>query len=300
MTARRAPTSVLVIGGYLGAGKTTVLNGVLAAGTRQSTLVVVNDFGAVSVDAALLEATDGSTITLTNGCACCQAASSIVETFAGIAERRPPPSLVLLEASGVADPRELARHAMTPGFCSVGVVTVVDGTTVGARVTDPRVGRLVRRQLEVADLALVTKLDLVDGATAARALEEVNQLVSAGTEVKALQGAVGLEELVPRSPRPQLLDVPSRLAAAEVTFDRYLLSANGPVSPGVLETWVASLGPEVVRAKGVVEGPASEVLVVQWAPPHLEISSSSSKDVTGIVVITTHGSPAPPPLPVLR
>lgn len=300
MTTGGAPTAVLVLGGYLGAGKTTLLNGVLAAGTRQSTLVVVNDFGAVSVDAALLAANDGATLTLTNGCACCEAASSAAATFAAIAARRPPPALVLLEASGVADPSVLARHAMTPGFRSAGVVTVVDGSTVGARVDDPRVGRLLRRQLAAADLALVTKLDVLSPSGGAEALEVVAALVGQGAEVRAAQGDLGLEALLPTTLRPQVLEEASSRTTAEASFDRYLLGANGPLTSSLLAAWARSLGPEVVRAKGIVEGPGSEVLVVQWAPPHLEISASASKEVTGIVVITIHGSPAPPPLPVLR
>jgi G3E family GTPase len=66
---------VVVVGGYLGAGKTTLVNHLLREGTGRRTLVLVNDFGKVAVADELVAARDGETITLTNGCVCCSLAS---------------------------------------------------------------------------------------------------------------------------------------------------------------------------------------------------------------------------------
>ena len=60
-----------VIGGYLGAGKTTLLNRLLSEPHGQKIMVMVNDFGAINIDAALIERADGDTLSLTNGCVCC-------------------------------------------------------------------------------------------------------------------------------------------------------------------------------------------------------------------------------------
>src|SRR5699024_6396081 len=97
---------VTVLSGYLGAGKTTLLNSLLATARRRRFGVVVNDFGTVNVDAALVRSRTADTIELTDGCICCSLRGEIGDVMARLAARADLDH-VLVEASGVADPAGL-------------------------------------------------------------------------------------------------------------------------------------------------------------------------------------------------
>ena len=105
------PLPMSVISGYLGAGKTTFINQLLAGDHGLSLMVLVNDFGAVNIDAALLASKDDDTIALTNGCVCCTMGSDLYLALGDALDRRPRPDHLIVEASGVADPARIANAA---------------------------------------------------------------------------------------------------------------------------------------------------------------------------------------------
>jgi len=96
----RIPLSV--IGGYLGAGKTTLINTLLAQNHGVRLAVLVNDFGAINIDAALLHSASEDTISLTNGCVCCTMSGDLFFTIGDLLDRSPRPDHILIEASGTA------------------------------------------------------------------------------------------------------------------------------------------------------------------------------------------------------
>src|SRR5208283_5031671 len=97
-------TPLTVLTGFLGAGKTTLLNRILNGGHGLRVGVLVNDFGAINIDADLIVGVEGGTISLSNGCVCCQIRDDLIEAVVGLLARPEPIDYVLLEASGVADP----------------------------------------------------------------------------------------------------------------------------------------------------------------------------------------------------
>ncbi len=168
----RVPMTLL--GGYLGAGKTTIVNHVLgAAGDEGRRIaVLVNDLGTVQVDAALIRARHDDTIELANGCICCSLVDGLAVALETLRQRPEPPDHVLVELSGVAEPGRVVPWASTAGFRLDGVVVVADADQIRDRASDPRLAGLVDAQLGAADLVLVTKTDLLgvnvdpeDGAT---------------------------------------------------------------------------------------------------------------------------------------
>ena len=93
-----------MVGGYLGAGKTTLVNHVLRHADERMA-VLVNDFGSIDVDRELIVAGDGDTITLANGCICCSLADGFAAALDVVRSARPAPHRLVVEASGGGRPR---------------------------------------------------------------------------------------------------------------------------------------------------------------------------------------------------
>lgn len=151
---------VIIVAGYLGSGKTTLVNRTLREADRRLT-VMVNDFGDIAIDADLIAAHEGDTIRLANGCICCTMGTDLFAAFTRVLDMAPRPDALVIEASGVADPNKLAALARAePDLRCDGVATLVDAVNVEAQLADPRVGTAVRGQIEGADVLVVTKEDL--------------------------------------------------------------------------------------------------------------------------------------------
>ena len=154
-----------VVAGYLGAGKTTLINELLSHDHGRRLAVLVNDFGAVNIDAALIAEHDGQTISLKNGCVCCSIADELGDALDRVLALEPAPDQIVIEASGVADPANVAAYGQGwPGCRLDAVVVLADAETVQAKSRDQFVGELVVRQLRRADMVMATKCDLVTEA----------------------------------------------------------------------------------------------------------------------------------------
>ncbi|WP_241461373.1 CobW family GTP-binding protein [Sulfitobacter noctilucicola] len=147
-----------MISGYLGAGKTTLINRLLAQPHGLRLMVMVNDFGAINIDKALIEAQDDDVIALTNGCICCTMGTDLFLALGDALDRRPRPDHLIIEASGIADPAAIANTAIAePDLIYSGIVTLVDALNINALLSDPLVSPQVAQQMAAADLLVQTK-----------------------------------------------------------------------------------------------------------------------------------------------
>ena len=152
-----------MIGGFLGAGKTTLLNRWLRDAGGQRLAVLVNDFGALNIDAELIAANTGETIALSNGCVCCQIGDDLSGALIQVLEAPERFDAVVIEASGVSDPWRIAQLGRAdPGLALDGVIVLVDASVARAQWRDPLLTDTVERQLKAADLIVVNKTELVD------------------------------------------------------------------------------------------------------------------------------------------
>jgi G3E family GTPase len=159
MAGQRIPLTV--IGGFLGAGKTTLLNRLLRESGGRRLAVLVNDFGAINIDAALVSASGADTIALTNGCVCCSIGDDLSAALIKVLGMRPRVDAVLIEASGVSDPWRIAQIGLAdPELGLDGVIVLVDASAVLEQSRDPRLADSLRRQLRGADAVIVNKADL--------------------------------------------------------------------------------------------------------------------------------------------
>lgn len=178
------PVSVLT--GYLGAGKTTLLNTLIRSRQEIRFAVVVNEFGALGIDGALVERSDDSVIELSNGCLCCTVRGDLIEALAGLAERRESFDHVVIETSGLADPAPVAQSFLladgpSEHFELDGIVTMVDAVNL-----DKQLGRdeIAARQIALADRIILTKTDLVDPVMAAR-IEHLIRRHNPGVDIRS-------------------------------------------------------------------------------------------------------------------
>lgn len=147
-----------VISGYLGAGKTTLINRLLSEDHGLRLLVMVNDFGAVNIDADLLVSADEDTLTLTNGCVCCTMGADLFMAIGDALDRAPRPDHLIVEASGIADPVSIANAAIAePDMRYGGIVTLVDAGNFAALLGDELIGPQIAGQVRPADTVFVTK-----------------------------------------------------------------------------------------------------------------------------------------------
>lgn len=158
---KRIPLTV--IGGFLGAGKTTLLNRLLTQAQGCRLAVLVNDFGAINIDAGLIAARGADAIALSNGCVCCSIGDDLSAALMRVLDAEPAFDAIVIEASGVSDPWRIAQVGIAdPGLALGGVVVLVDASAVLEQATDPLLADSVQRQLRAADWILINKTDLVD------------------------------------------------------------------------------------------------------------------------------------------
>lgn len=285
---RRVP--VLMLGGYLGAGKTTVINELLAR-TDLPIAVFVNDVGEINVDAKLIERQQGDTLDLSGGCVCCSLKNGFLEAFDELRQRPVPPELVVVELSGIANPAAAASFASTPGFQLDSTVVLVDLDQFLEREDESSVvADAVRAQVTAADLVLLTKRDLVDEARTAAVRERVAELAP-HTPVVLADSAHSIAGLVGLGTRRPVLQI----GAGASLFDQHATTIHpipGSMRKADLEVMLSELPENVVRAKGIVQIETGELVVAQVVGRRRSIDllpMAESTEPTDLVVITTGG-----------
>jgi G3E family GTPase len=165
---------VSIVTGFLGSGKTTLIQRILPLPGLARTAVIVNEFGEIGLDHELIAQSDETLLSLTTGCLCCAVRGDLVETLLDLHRRRAAGDIayeqVLIETSGLADPAPILHALMTdPGVtathCLDSVITVVDAVH-GDATLDRHVE--ARRQAALADRLVLSKTDLAGAAAGLR------------------------------------------------------------------------------------------------------------------------------------
>ena len=272
----RPPIPLIVLGGYLGAGKTTIVNALLVNRQGRRVTVLVNDFGSINVDAALIRERNDDVIGLENGCVCCTIGGKLMETLVEISARETRPELLVIESSGVSDPVRIAQVGMLDrAFQLQGVIVAVDAERIETTLVDPYVGDIVQRQIEGATALVLTKTDLVDAARREAVRARLRETANTRIVFDADHGSVpfelffsGVETKHEQRMRMRASHLPTKLRSfafeSSARFDRKRLKRA-----------FESIAPRLLRAKGFVQlsdGTFREVHVVgrrwQFTPCH--------------------------------
>jgi G3E family GTPase len=247
------PVPILLVTGFLGAGKTTVVNHLLAHAEGRRIAAVVNDFGAINIDAELIEGSSDGVVSLANGCICCTLEGDLLRTLAALLRRDPQPEFIVIETSGVADPADIVRNLMDPAIWQEApletVLCVLDATTTATALKEDA---LLRSQLRAADVVALSKIDLVDAAGDAQLRDSIRALHPAAVVVEALHGEVPDALLFPVDVAHAPRAVGPR-RPAEDRFETLSWTSERPVSLPRLQQAIGRLAPKLARAKGLFE-----------------------------------------------
>jgi G3E family GTPase len=245
-----------VIGGYLGAGKTTLVNRLLSIEKGLRVAVLVNDFGSVNIDVDLIRSHAGDTINLANGCMCCSLINGFAAAMHQLLDRVEELDHIVIEASGVADPGKVAQQGKIYQLSLQGILVVADAEQIRTQAADKYVGKTVIRQFTQADLIVLNKTDLVT-------MEERGVLKTWFSAI-APQTAV-IETTHSRLPMDVLLGIQSpavlNLSNQQQDssqddhvqpFESWTIEQETPLSKEALNNFAHELGDDIYRVKGFI------------------------------------------------
>ncbi|WP_344983172.1 GTP-binding protein [Deinococcus rubellus] len=265
-TRFRPRIPVTVIGGFLGAGKTTLVNHLIHSGGKRFG-VIVNEFGDLGVDGALIETVEDDVTELANGCLCCVGREDLVVSLVNLALRETPPEHVLIELSGLADPVPVLQTLLDPQVRAVfeldGLVTVVDARHFYQTLQDHPEAAL---QLAYASMIVINKADLVDAAFLEQVCAGARQLAPLGQVVTTTRSRATAEPLLDLKGFSMDWRPVDHTHVHTPGVSSFTLSANQPLSivawHRFLQTYVLSRPGEVLRVKGflALEDMAERVL----------------------------------------
>lgn len=253
MTAPQSiPLPMTVIGGYLGAGKTTLVNHLLRNAEGRRICVLVNDFGEIAIDAELIEARDGDSLTLANGCVCCSIGGDLFRALSRVLDRAPRPDHLVIEASGVAEPARIVEVARAEPELSAGAVVVLcDAETLAERLAEPMLARTLSEQVAAADLLLLNKCDSVPAEKSAALEGLLRQLNETAAIKRVAFAAASVEELLAepaaRAPRD-----PAAADSHEALYERWSWDSERAYPVERVERALAALPDGLLRLKGLL------------------------------------------------
>jgi G3E family GTPase len=289
----------------LGSGKTTLIRALLGKPEGANTAVVVNEYGEIGIDDALLRSSSDVTVLLGNGCLCCNVRTDLQETLRGLFADRargavPSFERVVIETSGLADPgpvlqtfatdRGLGREFHLQALISV--VDAVNGERNIERMPE------AKKQVALADRIVVTKSDLADAATTGHLIEQLGSLNAASVGV-AVDGEIEPSFLLAETASPRRnfdLGGPAHshgLCSFALIFEKPMPWAGFEQTMAVL---TALRGPDLLRVKGLVaieecRGPVVVHFVQHVAHPPVELEDWPHADRRSRLVFVTRGLP---------
>jgi G3E family GTPase len=265
MRLRKIPTTVIT--GFLGAGKTTLVNHILDATRPMQIGIVVNEFGEVGIDGQLIVADEEAVVEINNGCVCCTVRTDLVASVRDLLDRFGDRlERLIVETSGLADPAPvlqtfLADPDVRERVELEAVVAVVDARHADAQLADD----IAREQVVFADRIVINKTDVASAGVVSALVERIRQLNPTASIDFANHSAIPVESLLGirsfsldnlLAVEPDLLDDTAHDHEHDNTIASCAFVVPGAIDPQRFNQWVNALvqthGQQLLRMKGVL------------------------------------------------
>jgi G3E family GTPase len=259
---------VTVIAGFLGSGKTTLVNHILANNAGLKAAVIVNEIGEIGIDGDLIIATENDMVELNNGCICCSINNDLVETIFRVLERKHEIDYLVVETTGLADPLPVVLTFLRSEFCDIvrvdSILTVADAECFSLDLFDTPAAR---NQLRYGDTILLNKSDLASAARLSDVEEKIRTVRHGARIVRTTRCGV---------PLPLILSVglfeSERLSPHEYTdhdhrhashlqddgFEAMSFEIDRAFVAQKLQQFLEQLPPDIFRGKGLLWLDASD------------------------------------------
>jgi G3E family GTPase len=294
---------VTVVTGFLGSGKTTLIRALLETPEGANTAVVINEYGEIGIDNALLRASSDATVLLGNGCLCCTVRTDLQESLRTLFADRargavPSFQRVVIETSGLADPGPVLQtlasdRALGEEFHLQALITVVDAPSGAANLA---AAPECRHQVALADRIVLTKTDLADPAVIGQITTAIRALTAAPIAI-ATDGAIGPAYLLDeRLDLPNVIPAHDHAHAHSHGVDSFALIFERPLPWPAFEQALAVLtalrGADLLRVKGIVavegcRGPVVIHVVQHIAHRPIELEDWPDEDRRSRLVFIT-------------
>jgi cobalamin biosynthesis protein CobW len=245
---------ILLVTGFLGAGKTTLINQLLTEPGGRRLAAIVNDFGAINIDAELLAGATDGLVSLKNGCICCSLQGDLLRTLATILRRAPVPDGIVIETSGVSDPAEIVRALLDPVIWREAALDAVICVADARYLTDRpalREDPLWQSQIRAADFVALNKTDLVSPAECAAVRAGLAGFKPDRVIFDVEQARVP-PELLFSAGLHQAGMAPGRAVFSTPRFESMTWRAPRALSLPRFQAAIGRLAGRVIRAKGIL------------------------------------------------
>jgi len=262
-----------ILAGYLGSGKTTLLNNLLRQ-TSKPIGVLVNDFGELNIDSELIKNKDELTISLTNGCVCCNLNDDLGSSLEFISKQGIEGAVI--EASGVAMPIKMANYGQTwPGFTFNGTIAVVEGQTIKHLLSDKFVSTTVKSQILQSDLVYLNR----------HSEEDINLISSLSNEIVLEENVYNFTDLVFNIDSTIQHKANLDIVGHDHFYSNVLITEK-PIEKKAVRDLLAN-NPNVERIKGWISNKINETWLVQATKSGCNFSLSNNDTKTRLVIIHT-------------
>ena len=276
-----------LISGYLGTGKTTLINNLLRT-TKKKIALLVNDFGDVNIDESLIEARTESVLNIAGGCVCCSYGNELIETLESMNSNEILPDHIVLEASGIALPSKIIQTISLMDFLSFyGTVLLTDASRLMSQLNDVYISDTISLQIEQHDLLVLNKTDLLKEAELLNCIDTISKRFEIRKFLKTVNAHIEEKDmLIDFGPSEKDKSDKIKLEKKqEHEFISSTIKPTGTINTDALSMLLQDPIYNIERAKGFFKNKKGEACTIQYDGLTLEIKKTENEKDPVFVVI---------------